>query len=114
MDKTGALTYGVDDPNKFLYAISSNILWVGTGSYASASYTHETAIKNFIDTKIPATGIIQICFVQIVCGSSMIYMVQKYGSHAYASYIGISYGGSLVIGKKVNGTWSAQKTVASC
>lgn len=63
MDKTGALTYIIDDANKFLYAISSNKLWVGAGAYATASYTHETAIKNFIDTKIPATNVVQICFV---------------------------------------------------
>ena len=43
----------------------------------------------------------------------MMYMVQKYGTANYASYIGMSYGGSLVIGKKSNGTWAAQKTVAT-
>lgn len=114
MDKSGNLTYSISDPVNFLSAATQTVAWAGRAGYSNTSYTHETAIKNFIDTKIPATGTIKLCLVEITCGSSKIYIVQKYGQHTYASYIGMGYDGSLVIGKKQNGTWSAQKTVSTC
>ena len=58
-------------------------------------------------------GAIRIGLVEVTCGSSKIYVVQKYSQINYASYIGMGYDGNLVICKKVQGTWSTQKTVGT-